>query len=240
MMKKSGEVLRYLRLPDQVFGEGIALVNDHLYQLTWKAQTAFRFNLSAFTEGAKLEASTLSYEGEGWGLCYDDTNLWMSNGSDTLAIRDPETFEVVDTRQVTLDGVPLGQLTTAPEATAEVSAQASTPTPAYSGPRLDQLNELECVGDSIYANVWLTDYIFRIDKATGAITGWIDATGLLTAEEQAAAKEMNGIVYLPDSDTFLVTGKYWPKMFEVNFIPAAQRDSSAAESATPSPQSPGN
>lgn len=216
---ETGEVLLYLPVPEQLFAEGLALVDDYLFQLTWQEQVALRFNLSAFTEGEPLEVETFSYEGEGWGLCYDDEYLWMSDGSDTLALRDPQTFEVVDTLQVTLDGVPLGQLTTPVEPTA-TAARRATPAPVASlGQRLDLLNELECVDESIYANVWQTDYILRIDKATGAVTAQIDAAGLLTPEERARADVLNGIAYLPESDTFLITGKWWPKMFEVRFVP---------------------
>lgn len=220
---ETGEVLRYLPIPEQFFAEGLALAGEHLYQITWREQTAFQFNLSAFTEQAELEVETFEYEGEGWGLCYDDEYLWMSDGSDTLDKRDPETFEIVDSVIVTLDDVPISQLTTAGELiiTPEPSTGSATPQPIqYTGRRLDRLNELECVGDSIYANVWQTDTILRIDKATGAVTAQIDATGLLPEEDRAGADVLNGIVYLPDSDTFLLTGKYWPKMFEVRFVPA--------------------
>jgi glutaminyl-peptide cyclotransferase len=221
----TGEVLLYLPIPEQFFAEGLALVDDYLFQLTWREQIAFRFNLSAFIEGAALELETFAYEGEGWGLCYDGEYLWMSNGSDTLAQRDPETFEVIEEFRVTLDGVPLSQITSEGEliVTPVPAAPGSTPEPVrYSGQRIDLLNELECVDDSIYANVWQTDYIFRIDRISGAVTGWIDAAGLLTEEERVGADVLNGIVYLPESDTFLITGKYWPKMFEVRFIPVVE------------------
>jgi len=222
---ETGEVLQYLPIPEQFFAEGLALVNDYLFQLTWREQVAFRFNLTAFTEGEALELDTFAYSGEGWGLCYDGEYLWMSNGSDMLAQRDPETFEVIEQLQVTLDGVPLSQITSEGEliVTPVPATSDSTPQPVrYSGQRIDLLNELECVNGSIYANVWQTDYIFRIDSASGAVTGWIDAAGLLTEEERVGADVLNGIVYLPESDTFLITGKYWPKMFEVRFIPVVE------------------
>ncbi|HEX9331724.1 MAG TPA: glutaminyl-peptide cyclotransferase, partial [Anaerolineales bacterium] len=85
-----------------------------------------------------------------------------------------------------------------------------------------KLNELECVGDSIYANVWMTNNILRINKHTGKVTGVIDASGLLTPEERAQTGSdgvLNGIAYDPDRDVFLVTGKLWPKLFEVKFVP---------------------
>ena len=82
------------------------------------------------------------------------------------------------------------------------------------------LNELECVGDHVYANAWNTDFIFRIDKFTGVITGLIDASGLLTDAEKAnlaGGSVLNGIAYNPESDTFFITGKQWNKLFEVVF-----------------------
>lgn len=217
---ETGEVLLYLPIPEQFFAEGLALAGDYLYQITWREQTAFRFNLSAFTERKPLEFETFEYEGEGWGLCYDGEYLWMSDGSDILVQRDPDTFEAVDEIQVTLDAVPLRQMTAAGEPIpTPASATAATPVLA-AGEHLDWLNELECVDDTIYANVWQTDIILRIDKTTGAVTGWIDATGLLPEEDQAGADVLNGIAYVPESDTFLLTGKYWPKLFEVRFVPA--------------------
>lgn len=83
----------------------------------------------------------------------------------------------------------------------------------------DQLNELECVGDSVYANVWQTDRILRIDAASGRVTGEIDASGLLTAEERGSADVLNGIAAVPGTDEFVITGKLWPRMFRVKFVP---------------------
>ncbi|MBZ0285577.1 MAG: glutaminyl-peptide cyclotransferase [Anaerolineae bacterium] len=135
------------------------------------------------------------YFGEGWGLCYDGGSLWMSNGSSNLYMLDPETFGQQQIRRVTLLGLPI-----------------------------DALNELECVGDAIYANIYLTDRIVRIDKATGNVTGVIDAAGLLTPEESAllsSGEVLNGIAYDAENDTFLITGKHWPKLFEVRFTPVS-------------------
>ncbi|MFI7117166.1 glutaminyl-peptide cyclotransferase [Amycolatopsis sp. NPDC049868] len=83
----------------------------------------------------------------------------------------------------------------------------------------DQLNELECVGDAVYANVWQTDRILRIDAATGRVTGEIDASGLLEEAERGSADVLNGIAAVPGTDEFLITGKLWPRMFRVKFVP---------------------
>lgn len=180
-----------LRLPAEYFAEGLERVDDRLIQITWREQIALVYNLSAFTEGEELTVDYFIYEGEGWGLCYDAEQLYMTDGSDTVFIRDPQTFEVLGEIPVTLDGQPLAML-----------------------------NELECVDDTIYANVWMTDYIVQIDKETGVILALIDAAGLLTDEERATADVLNGIAYNPETETFYITGKLWPHLFEVNFVPA--------------------
>lgn len=134
-----------------------------------------------------------TYTGEGWGLCYDGESLFMSDGSANLFRRDPETFELLETIPVLYEGSPV-----------------------------KNLNELECVGDTVYANIWFSEYIVRIDKATGVVTAAIDATGLLTPEDRATLPQqgvLNGIAYDAERDLFLITGKNWPKMFEVRFVP---------------------
>ena len=134
----------------------------------------------------------LAYTGEGWGLCLDtqDNRLIMSDGSATLTFRDPESFAPTGSVRVTREG----------------RAQR-------------MLNELECVDGVVYANVWQTDRILRIDPRTGAVTAEIDAAGLLTAEERAAADVLNGIAYDPEGQRFYITGKLWPKLFAVRFAP---------------------
>jgi glutaminyl-peptide cyclotransferase len=129
------------------------------------------------------------YDGEGWGLCYDGKRLVMSDGSDRLTFRDPATFAPAGSVNVTFSG-----------------------RPAY------KLNELECVDGAVYANVWGADAILRIDPATGRTTAVIEASGLLTPEEQSRADVLNGIAWDPAKKTFLLTGKNWPKMFEVRFV----------------------
>lgn len=132
---------------------------------------------------------TFRYRGEGWGLCHDGDRLVMSNGSDTLTFRDVESFEPVGEVRVTLRGRPR-----------------------------DQLNELECVDGAVYANVWQEEFIVRIDPASGRVTHQIDASGLLTRDEARGVDVLNGIAYQPDDGTFYITGKWWPKMFEVRFV----------------------
>ena len=132
---------------------------------------------------------TLEYEGEGWGLCYDGQSLFQSDGSGTLWRRDPSTFAVLEEVRVTRDGF-------------------ST----------RNLNELECVGDDIYANVYMTNEIVRIDKRTGEITGTLDALGLALASGRPndPGAVFNGIAYDEGTGTFYVTGKLWPEVFEIS------------------------
>lgn len=128
------------------------------------------------------------YEGEGWGLCFDGDVLWMSNGSSALTRRDPRSFEALDTLVVRRAGEPV-----------------------------PQLNELECVGEYIYANVFQSDLILRIDKATGAVVGELDGAELSRAAPRPPDPEavLNGIAYVPESGLFLMTGKRWPTLFVV-------------------------
>ncbi len=139
-------------------------------------------------------AGEFRYDGEGWGLCSDGARLVMSDGSNRLTFRDPKTFAVLSILDVTLAGKPA-----------------------------NQLNELECVDGAIYANVWQTDDILRIDPRDGRVTAVVDASGLLTPEERGKTDVLNGIAWNPETRTFLITGKLWPKMFEVQFVPAASK-----------------
>ncbi|MFC9892635.1 glutaminyl-peptide cyclotransferase [Nocardia sp. NPDC127579] len=130
------------------------------------------------------------YDGEGWGLCLRGDRLVMSDGTGTLTFRDPATFAITGT--VTLDGYP-----------------GAKP------------NELDCAPDgTVYANHFPTDKILRIDPDSGRVLAVIDASGLLTPAERVDTDVLNGIAHLPGTDHFLITGKYWPTIFEVRFVPA--------------------
>lgn len=185
VVPETGEVVREVTVPPEYFAEGLTLVGDRLVQITWREGTAFVYDV-----GTLEQTGTLSYAGEGWGLCYDGEQVVMSDGSATLTRRDPETFEVLGSYGVTLDGQPV-----------------------------TRLNELECVGGDVYANVWQTDTIVRIDE-TGEVIQEIDASNLLTEEERAQLGPdavLNGIAYDPEAKTFFLTGKLWPKVLEVRF-----------------------
>ena len=180
----TGAVEQAVAVPPAFFGEGLARAGGRLIMLTWMAERAIVYDLRSFET-----LRTFRYRGEGWGLCHDGDRLVMSNGSDTLAFRDAETFEPVGEVRVTLRGRPQ-----------------------------EQLNELECVDGEVYANVWQEDYIVRIDPASGRVTHQIDAAGLLSRNEARGVDVLNGIAYQPEAGTFYITGKWWPKMFEVRFV----------------------
>ena len=135
------------------------------------------------------EESRVRYEGEGWGLEYDGSHLIMSDGTPVLTIRDPLTLKVKRRLRVTRRGLPL-----------------------------PDLNELELVGDLLFANLYGSDEIAVIETGSGAVMAVVDASGLLTEEEAEAADVLNGIAYRPDTGTFLLTGKYWPWVFEVRIV----------------------
>jgi glutaminyl-peptide cyclotransferase len=131
----------------------------------------------------------VTYPGQGWGLCHDERRLVMSDGSDQLTFRDPVTFAILGHVQVRLDGRPVREL-----------------------------NELECTGDHIWANVFETDRIVRINPNTGVVTGVVDASGLFN--RQASGDDvLNGIAAISGTDQFVITGKHWPSLFRVRFIP---------------------
>jgi len=129
---------------------------------------------------------TFNYRGEGWGLTYDGTRLIMSDGTSTLRFLDSKTLQETAKLQVR-DG--------------------SRP--------VEKLNELEVVKDEVFANVWQTNRIARISPKTGLVTGWIDLTGLLDPRDRQGVDVLNGIAYDSTADRLFVTGKLWPKLFEI-------------------------
>ncbi|AUS78447.1 glutaminyl-peptide cyclotransferase [Actinoalloteichus sp. AHMU CJ021] len=180
----TGERLAHEDLPPPLFGEGITVVDDRLWQLTWQDGTALLRDRHTLRELDRVE-----YAGEGWGICHDGDRLVMSDGTDVLTFRDPETFAELGSVAVTNAGAPQRNL-----------------------------NELECVDGGVWANVWFSEDILRIDPGTGAVTDVVDASGLLPPEEQAGVDVLNGIAALPGTDEFLITGKLWPSMFRVRFV----------------------
>ncbi|MFI2369170.1 glutaminyl-peptide cyclotransferase [Streptomyces sp. NPDC018833] len=143
--------------------------------------------------GTLAELRRVPYEGEGWGVCHQRHRgrLVTTDGTSRLVFRDPRTLKKRGEAAVTTQGRPVGRL-----------------------------NELECVGDVVYANVWPTDRVVRIDSRSGAVTGDIAVPSLLNEAERRHADVLNGIAAVPGTEQFLLTGKWWPRMFRVVFVPA--------------------
>lgn len=197
---ETGEVELSRDLDAAYFAEGLARVGERLLQLTWREGTLLTYDLSVLAPSGEID-----YEGEGWGLCHDGSRLVMSDGSAELIFRDPVTFAETGRVLVTLNGQPVARL-----------------------------NELECVEGAVYANVWTETYILRIDPATGVVTERIDASAIDRSLRErynlpSSYDCLNGIAWIPDSDRFYITGKHWPELYEVRFVPAG---------ATPDPATP--
>jgi len=183
---ESGSVIEFEMLDPNLFGEGITFMDgNRILQLTWKAGKALIWKFDPLELIGSWE-----YEGQGWGVCHSENGyLVMSDGSDSLFFRDPETFEIVDSINVTLNGE-----------------------------KVEKLNELECDDEKIWANIWQTDQIVEINPTTGYVTHVLDASNLPVERDRLdSGAVLNGIARIPGSDNFLITGKLWPKIFEVNF-----------------------
>jgi len=179
---QSGHILKKVDLPEPYFGEGIALLNGKIYQLTWQHQVGFIYDAKSFEQVGKF-----NYSGEGWGLTTDGHSLILSDGSNRIRFLDPDSFKVTKTIAV-LDGqIPV-----------------------------NELNELEYVNGEIYANIWHDEHIVTIDPQTGRVTGRIDLTGLLPpGDVQDEEAVLNGIAYDEPGKRLFVTGKLWPRLFEI-------------------------
>jgi glutamine cyclotransferase len=183
---KTGEVRQQVNIPLLVFGEGLALLDGKLYQLTWQNHIGFVYDLNTFKPERQF-----SYPFDGWGLTTDGKLLISSDGSDQIRFIDPRTFAVQRTISVVENGKPVMNL-----------------------------NELEYVKGKIYANIWRTDHIVRIDPATGVVLQDYDLSGLLSPQDHEPNTDvLNGIAYDPDGDHLYVTGKLWPKLFEIKLKP---------------------
>jgi len=189
----TGRVLRRSALPANEFGEGIAVVGERLYQLTWKSGRGRVYDARTLAP-----VDSFTYEGEGWGLTTDGTSLYLSDGTSGIRVIDPAGFRVLRTIAVT-----------------------------EAGKSVYLLNELEWVRGEIWANVYETDLVARIDPTSGQVTGWVDLAKLLSPQERGAVGSRggvaNGIAYDSAADAVLVTGKYWPFVVKLDSIRGARR-----------------
>lgn len=182
--RQTGNVIRRTQLAASLFGEGIAVYGNRLYQLTWLGGHGFIYDASSLSP-----VDSFTYEGEGWGLASDGSRLYLSDGSSRIRVLNPSGMTV--------------------ERTIEVKE---------SGKTVWMLNELEWIRGELWANIYQTDWIARIDPSTGAVLGWIDTSALLTPDERAdvvaRGGTANGIAFDTRTGRVLLTGKRWPRLFE--------------------------
>lgn len=193
---ETGRVLEMKAVSPEYFGEGIAVVGDHIVQLTWQSRIGFVYDKASLDlmrqfDFPHVEPGGLSHPSEGWGITYDGKRLIMSDGTSVLRFWDPQTFAEIGRIEVKAGGRPVMWL-----------------------------NELEYVKGEILANIWQRDRVARISPETGEVTGWIDLTGLLSEAERGPTVDvLNGIAYDFENGRLFVTGKGWPRLFEIELAP---------------------
>jgi len=178
----TGKSLQEVKISQEYFGEGITLLKENIYQLTWQNEAVLIYDARSFKEIRKIK-----YRGEGWGLTSDGKHLLKSNGSSTITFHDPDSFKVVREIRVRDNGTPVGHL-----------------------------NELEFIKGEVWANIFMEDLIVRFSPQNGKVTGWINLSSLRSyLPRNAQVDVLNGIAYDAKRDRVFVTGKYWPKVFEI-------------------------
>lgn len=185
----NGNILQEHRLADKYFGEGITILNDKIYQLTYHAQKGFVYNLDDF---AIIDSFQFRSE-QGWGLTNDGKNLIMSNGTNQIIWLNPDDYSEVRRIQV-----------------------------ANNKGIYNNINELEYIEGTLFANVYTTNLIIEIDPETGKVLSEINMDGILSMYQNPEEKidYMNGIAYDSESDRLFVTGKWWPRIFEIELVPS--------------------
>ena len=197
---ETGKVVQKIDLPKESFGEGISLINGQIYQLTWQEGVCRVYDAKDF----KL-LREFKYQGEGWGMTTDGTNLFMTDRTHIMRVLNPETFQPVRMISVFREN----------------------------GKPLMQINELEYIKGEIWSNVWHSEapdilgkpnYIARIDPASGKLLGWIDLANISPDDfdqndEDKSENTLNGIAYDAAADRIFVTGKNWKKLFEIKVKP---------------------
>ena len=180
---KTGKPVRKVDLPAEYFGEGITILNNKIYQLTWTSKIGFVYDLKTFKR-----IKTFEYNTPGWGITHDTKNLIMSDGSNKLTYLDTVDLKPVKTISVTDD-------------TGDVK----------------DLNELEYIEGYIFANIWQTNNIVKIDPQSGKVVGKLDLSQLARDAQMRSPRVdvLNGIAYHPTTKLVLVTGKYWPMTYVI-------------------------
>ena len=178
---ETGEVINQHNLEANLFGEGVTVFGERIFQLTWQTKVGFVYDKSSF----RL-VNRIYYQTEGWGLTTMGDRLVMSDGTNILYFIEPESFRVISRIEVYDNKI-----------------------------RVDNLNELEFINGEIWANIWQKDLIARIDPETGKVLAYIDLTGLCK-ETNTSLNVLNGIAYDSAGERIFVTGKNWPKLYEIS------------------------
>ncbi len=183
---ETGKILKNISIEDDYFAEGITIFDSKIYQITWVNGKCLIYNSNDFTR-----KNIFTYAGEGWGITNDEKSLIMSDGTNVLRFRNPETFEIE-------------------KSIAVVDADMNP---------VHYLNELEMINGEIWANIWQLDKIVRIEPITGKVLGWIDISSLREYLKFSDKVDvLNGIAWDSKNDRIYLTGKYWPWIFEVKLV----------------------
>lgn len=185
----TGKQTKKVTLPADIFGEGITILNDKVYQITWENRKGYVYDLATFK---KLKE--FNYNHDGWGITNNGNELIVSDGSSNLYFWDPETLKEI--RRVSIQD--------------------------NNGLR-NNINELEFINGAVYANVWQTNEILKIDPATGNVIGKLDMSSLKQSYPElegvsASEKVLNGIAWDSSSNRLFITGKNWSKLFELKLL----------------------
>lgn len=178
---ETGKVISQVSLDASLFGEGVALLGERIYQLTWTSKVGFVYDKATFSQ-----VSRIYYQTQGWGLTTMGDRLVMSDGTNVIWFLDPD-FNVLSSVEVW-----------------------------DNKGRVENLNELEMIEGELWANIWQTDRIARIDPLTGKVLGYVDLGNILPREERSQETDvLNGIAWDAANRRLFVTGKYWPKIYEI-------------------------
>lgn len=182
---EDGRVLQSVPIPPGLFGEGIVNFGNEIVSITWQGGNGYRWDLPTLRRTGEWH-----YEGEGWGLTQNGTDIIMSDGTSAIRFLDPVTL--AERRRITV---------------------------TIQGTELTELNELEWVNGEIYANIWQTPRIARIDPNTGRVTGIIDLSGIARENTTSPDAVLNGIAWDAQHNRLFVTGKLWPRLYEIQLVP---------------------
>ncbi|WP_395613750.1 glutaminyl-peptide cyclotransferase [Allosphingosinicella sp.] len=185
---EDGRVLQSVPIPPGLFGEGIVNFGNEIVSITWQGGNGYRWDL-----GTLRQTGQWHYEGEGWGLTQNGTDIIMSDGTSAIRFLDPVTL--AERRRITV---------------------------TIQGTELTELNELEYVNGEIFANIWQTPRIARIDPNTGRVTGVIDLSGIANENTTSRDAVLNGIAFDAQHNRLFVTGKLWPHLYEIQLVPAGR------------------